>query len=355
MFTRLAAYVQTLPRNGRPILLTTLYGLCAGLAAVIFEVGINQVYAQTYLRFAKWSHAGFMAGSFVMIVVTSLIAGFLLSRFCPEAAGSGIPQLKLAFWKDFGYVPAKVVWVKFVAGILTVGGGASLGREGPTVQLAGGAASQLAGRLGIAKNGRRLAAACGAAAGLAAAFNAPLASITFVLEEIIEDLNSRMLGSILYAAVLGALVVHAFLGSQPAFSLRQIDVPTWRGYLLSPLAATLASVAGVVFQVGALGIRRGFKHRRVVAKSARVDAPGHRRDRDVGHRRGGVPAHGATSAFSASATTTSRWDSTTNWRGNWRRSCWRASSSPRRSATARAAAGASSRRTYFSARWWAWR
>ncbi len=261
MFSRLAAYLQTLPRNGRPILLTTLYGLCAGLAAVVFEVGINQVYAQTYLRFAKWSPAGFMAGSFVMIVVTSLVAGWLLSRFCPEAAGSGIPQLKLAFWKDFGYVPAKVVWVKFVAGILTVGGGASLGREGPTVQLAGGAASQLAGRLGIAKNGRRLAAACGAAAGLAAAFNAPLASITFVLEEIIEDLNSRLLGSILYAAVLGALVVHAFLGSQPAFSLRQIDVPTWRGYLLSPLAATLAAVAGVVFQVGALGVRRGFKHR----------------------------------------------------------------------------------------------
>ena len=177
MFTRLAAYLQTLPRNGRPILLTTLYGLCAGLAAVVFEIGINQVYAQTYLRFARWPFAGFMAGSFVMIVLTSLIAGFLLSRFCPEAAGSGIPQLKLAFWKDFGYVPIKVVWVKFVAGILTVGGGASLGREGPTVQLAGGASLPARGR---ASASPRTAAAspprAGAAAGLAAAFNAPLAS-----------------------------------------------------------------------------------------------------------------------------------------------------------------------------------
>ena len=261
MFARLAAYLQTLPRNGRPILLTTVYGLGAGAAAVVFEVGINAVYAQTFLRFAKWSFAGFAAGTFAVVVVTSLVAGFLLSRFCPEAAGSGIPQLKLAFWKDFGYVPAKVVWVKFVAGILTVGGGASLGREGPTVQLAGGVASQLAGRLGIAKNGRRLASVAGAAAGLAAAFNAPLASITFVLEEIIEDLNSRMLGSILYAAVLGALVVHACLGSQPAFSLREINVPTWRGYLLSPLAAALASLAGVAFQAGSLGLRRGFKQR----------------------------------------------------------------------------------------------
>lgn len=194
-----------------------------------------------------------------MIVATSLAAGWLLARFCPEAAGSGIPQFKLAFWKDFGYAPARVVWVKFVAGILTVGGGASLGREGPTVQLAGGAASHLAGCLGVAKNGRRLAAAAGAAAGLAAAFNAPLASITFVLEEIVEDLNSRMLGGILYASVVGALVVEVSLGGRPAFDLPQIGVPTWKGYLLAPAAAALAALVGVAFQSGALGLRGVFR------------------------------------------------------------------------------------------------
>ena len=257
----LAATLQKLPRNSRPILLTTLYGLCAGLAAVVFEVGINVIFNATFVRFATLGTGVFLAGSFGMVVVTSLIAGFLLSRFCPEAAGSGIPQLKVAFWKDFGYVPVKVVWVKFVAGILTVGGGASLGREGPTVQLAGGLSSQLAGRLGVAKNGRRLAAAAGAAAGLAAAFNAPLASITFVLEEIIEDLNSRLLGSILYAAVLGALVVEALLGARPAFDVRSINIPTWHGYLLAPVAAACAALVGVVFQAGSLGLRTGFRQR----------------------------------------------------------------------------------------------
>ena len=257
----LAATLQKLPRNARPVLLTTLYGLCAGLAAVIFEIGIDRLYKATILRFSTLGTGTFLTATFALIVVTSLVAGFLLSRFCPEAAGSGIPQLKLAFWKDFGYVPARVVWVKFVAGILTVGGGASLGREGPTVQLAGGVASQLAGRLGVAKNGRRLAAAAGAAAGLAAAFNAPLASITFVLEEIIEDLNSRLLGSILYAAVLGALVVQAILGPRPAFDLHSINVPTVRGYLLAPLAAMFAAFIGVVFQAGSLGLRTAFRAR----------------------------------------------------------------------------------------------
>ena len=265
---RLSEVLPKIPVTARPILLTTAYGLCGGAAAVIFEVAINLIYNGTFLRFAglvkaeKLSHAGFLGLTFVVLVVTSLIAGYLLSAFCPEAAGSGIPQLKLAFWKDFGYVPIRVAWVKFIAGALTVGGGASLGREGPTVQLAGGLSSQLAGRLGVAKNGRRLAAAAGAAAGLAAAFNAPLASITFVLEEIVEDLNSRMLGSILYAAVLGALVVQAFLSNRPAFDLPQIaEVPTWRGYLLAPVGAVVASLVGVVFQQMALGLRGGFRRR----------------------------------------------------------------------------------------------
>ena len=129
------------------------------------------------------------------------------------------------------------------------------------MQLAGGASSQLAGALGVAKNGRRLAAAAGAAAGLAAAFNAPLASITFVLEEIVEDLNSRLLGSILYASVLGALTVEFFLGNRPAFDIQPINVPTWRGYFLSPLAAALAALVGVVFQKGTLGLRASFRSR----------------------------------------------------------------------------------------------
>ena len=261
MFRFLTSAFEKVPRNARPIFLTTLYGVCGGVAAVAFEVGIARLYEGTYLALSKQSAAVFLSATFVLIVATSLLAGFLLARFCPEAAGSGIPQLKLAFWKDFGYVPARVVWVKFVAGVLTVGGGASLGREGPTVQLAGGAASQLAGALGIAKNGRRLAAAAGAAAGLAAAFNAPLASITFVLEEIVEDLNSRLLGSILYAAVLGAMTVALLLDSRPAFDLPQIGVPTWRGYLLTPLAAALAALVGVVFQKWALGLRDLFRRR----------------------------------------------------------------------------------------------
>jgi CIC family chloride channel protein len=182
-----------------------------------------------------------------------------MQTFGRDAAGSGIPQLKLAFWKDFGFVPWRVAWVKFLAGILSVGGGSSLGREGPSVQIGATLAANLAGLTGEAKQSRRAASAAGAAAGLAAAFNAPLAAITFVLEEIIGDLNSRLLGPMLLASVLGALVVHGIIGKQPSFTLAAVEAPTWLGYLMTPVVAALASVIGVYFQRLSLGLRLRVK------------------------------------------------------------------------------------------------
>lgn len=247
--------VQKLPRQTRSILATCIYGLAAGLAAVAFHLCIEAVYHATYEKFAQWSLREFMLWSFVTIMSTSVFAGWLLTGFCKDAAGSGIPQLKVAFWKDFGYVPWKVVWVKFVAGFVSIGGGSSLGREGPSVQLAAGIASNAAEVLGEPKQNRRNASAAGAAAGLAAAFNTPLAAITFVLEEIIGDLNSRFLGSVLLASVIGAFVVHGIVGEQPAFKLLDVQKPNWVVYLLTPVVAAVCGFVGVIFQKWTMNVR----------------------------------------------------------------------------------------------------
>src|SRR5664280_978306 len=233
----LVRHLQRLPKQSRVVLQTCLYGLGAGASAVFFQLGINWVYRLGLGKLSQQSTSTFLIGSLAVIVVSSLLMGWLLNSFCREAAGSGIPQLKLAFWKDFGTVPWRVAWVKFVAGIVSIGGGQSLGREGPSVQLAGAVSSNLAGLAGEAKQNRRLAAAAGAAAGLAAAFNTPLAATTFVLEEIIGDLNSRLLGGVLLASVLGALVVHGVIGAQPSFTLTGAAAPSWVGYLLTPVVA----------------------------------------------------------------------------------------------------------------------
>ena len=113
-------------------------------------------------------------------------------------------------------------------------------------ELASGVASNLAGILGEPKQNRRHAAASGAAAGLAAAFNTPLAAITFVLEEIVQDLNSRFLGSVLLASVIGAFAVHFLAEKNPALEIFAVGAPDWTIYLLTPLVATTASL--VVFE-----------------------------------------------------------------------------------------------------------
>jgi CIC family chloride channel protein len=255
-----AGYLQGLPKQTRMLLHSCAYGIGAGLAAVAFQLGITLLYKRGLLALAHQSKLTFVLGSLAIMLISSLIVGLLLNLFCPVAAGSGIPQLKLAFWKDFGSVPFRVAWVKFVAGVISIGGGTSLGREGPSVQLGGAIASNLAGLAGEAKQNRRAAAAAGAAAGLAAAFNAPLAATTFVLEEIIGDLNSRLLGSVLLASVLGALAVHGIIGAQPAFTLKDVNAPTWIGYALTPPVAALASLVGVYFQRFSLGLRQWSKN-----------------------------------------------------------------------------------------------
>jgi CIC family chloride channel protein len=118
----------------------------------------------------------------------------------------------------------------------------------------------LAGVAGEPKQKRRLAAATGAAAGLAAAFNTPLAGVTFVLEELIGDLNSRLLGSVIIGAMLGALVAHGIIGPQPSFSLAAIGEPAWYSYLLAPVVAAAGTLVGVGFQKAALAVRARQKH-----------------------------------------------------------------------------------------------
>ncbi len=254
-----ARLLRKLPKQAQTITVTTCYALAAGLGAVAFQYGITLGYRSGIVRLAHRTFPEFLLGSFGVMVGSSLMVGWLLNSFCPDAAGSGIPQLKIAFWKDFGFVSWRTVWVKFVAGILSIAGGSSLGREGPSVHLAGGLGSVLAGAFGEPKQNRRRAAAAGAAAGLAAAFNTPIAAITFVLEEIIEDLNSRFLGSVLLASVLGALVVHGLVGPQPAFALGGVRSPTWLGYLLLPAVSAIASCAGIAFQRGTLWLRAKSK------------------------------------------------------------------------------------------------
>jgi len=202
----------------------------------------------------------FAVFSLATILVTTIAASLILIFVSRAAAGSGIPQVKVAYWRDFGVMPAKVIVAKFFAGVLSIGGGCSFGREGPTVHIAGALASNLAGWFGVAKEGRRPAILCGAAAGLAGAFNTPLSAIAFVLEQIREDLNDRsFLAQVLIASATATFVCQAFLGENPAFVIPPLSPMSSIPYLLVIPTAGLAALAGVGFQKGTLAWRAEIK------------------------------------------------------------------------------------------------
>ncbi|MGB9906487.1 MAG: chloride channel protein [Candidatus Saccharicenans sp.] len=239
--------------------ITVVLSLGSGLLAVSFMLLVNLIYDQTILSFSLRSRSFFLGASLAVVMSTSLVAGLLLRFISPEAAGSGIPQVKASYWKAMGQIDLKAGLVKYVAGAISIGGGTSLGREGPSVFLGSALASNLSGWFGFGRRQRRGPVAVGASSALAAAFNAPLASITFIIEEIVGDLHSRHLGSVILASVTGAFVVHAIIGRQPAFKMASVADLSWNHYLVIPVASLLASLAGIVFVKLTLALRDRFR------------------------------------------------------------------------------------------------
>lgn len=244
---------------GARLLKICALGAMAGLVIVAFHDVVVWIEAHTVHAAASLPHWQFAAMTFLFVVGGSLLATAVIRLISPEAAGGGVMPVKLAFWKDFGHIQTRTAVAKFFGSALTLGLGVSMGPEGPAIQIGAGTMSGASGLLRVAKQEHREFCAGGAAAGLAAVFNAPLGAITFVLEEVIGDLHSRYLGTVVLGAVMGALVAHALIGPQPAFQASMLTSPSWIGYMLSPVVAVLAAAAGGLFQHGAMRLRGASK------------------------------------------------------------------------------------------------
>jgi len=232
-----------------------ILALAAGGAVMLFHALTFWIQDHTLGLLAPVRSWQFMLGSLASVLGGSLLASWLIARFAPSASGGGVLPVKLAFWRDHGVMRKREASIKLLASALTLGSGVSMGPEGPSVQIGASTMSSAAGAFGVSREARRAWCAAGAAAGLAAVFNAPLAAITFVLEEIIGDLNSRLLGRVVVAAVIGALVGHAVLGPQPAFQSSPLAGISWRAWMLVPFVAAAGAFGGASFQRLALMLR----------------------------------------------------------------------------------------------------
>ena len=216
-------------------ILAIAIGIFAGLAVVAFRFAIDVVDARVLGAAAGrpwWRTLAAPAG-------VGLILAVLVVRFFSGARGSGVNQTKAALYIYDGYISFRTVVGKFITAALAVGSGQSLGPEDPSLQVGAGLASLLGRRLKLSRSRQRLLAPLGAAAGLAAAFNAPIAAVLFVIEEVIGRWSSGVIGAVVLAAVSSTVVARAFFGDHPLF-----QAPPFELRHVSELAAY--AVLGVI-------------------------------------------------------------------------------------------------------------
>ncbi len=223
-----------LQREDRVLLvLTLIIGAVVGLVVVAFILLTENLGSKLYpANGAAWRR-GFIP------LAGSLITGFFLARYFPNARGSGIPQTKTALFLRDGYISLRTVLGKFSMCTITLASGIALGREGPSVHLSAGIASVLGRKLGLSPRSVRALLPIGAAAALAAAFNTPIAAVLFSLEEVMGDMHAPVLGSIVLSSATSWMVLHLLLGDEPLF-----HVPAYQ--LVHPVEFVFYAVLGVV-------------------------------------------------------------------------------------------------------------
>ncbi len=236
-------------------ILTLLIGGICGIAAVSFHLLLD--YFQDHMIYAAAaSHHWWRLPSVVLIPsIGGLIAGAGLYFLAPEARGSGIPQVKAAFYLNRGRIAARVFPAKMLLSSFNIGTGASLGREGPTVQICAGAASMLGRMFAISKRRLQSLIPVGAAAGLAAAFNTPIAAVTFTLEEILGNTASKPLGSIVIAAVIAAVIERSILGEHPLFAVPEYGLHSAFELIFYAILGVIAGLTAAAFNESLLRLR----------------------------------------------------------------------------------------------------
>jgi CIC family chloride channel protein len=234
------------------LVLSLLIGALAGLTVVAFIILTERLGMRLYpVGSPAWRRIATPVGG-------SLVMGYLLYRYFPDARGSGVPQTKAALYARDGNISLRTVLGKFVCTAATLASGIPLGREGPSVQVGAGIASVLGRWLGLRPEKVKALIPVGAAAAIAAAFNTPMAAVLFALEEVVGDLHAPVLGSVVLASATSWAVLRLLLGNNPLFHVPQYE-------LVHPLEFGIYAVLGVAggflsvaFTKLLLGMRKRF-------------------------------------------------------------------------------------------------
>ena len=234
------------------LLLTLLIGAVVGLVVVAFIVLTGNLGARMY------PPGGSPWRRLLVPAAGSLVTGYLLSRYFPNARGSGIPQTKAALFAREGHIKLRTVLGKFFCCSASLASGIALGREGPSVQVGAGIASVLARRIGLGPEKVKALIPVGASAAVAAAFNTPIAGVLFALEEIMGDMNAPVLGSVVLSSATAWIVLHLLLGDEPLFHVPAYQLVHGVEFALYAVLGVLGGLVSVAFVKLLLGLRAWF-------------------------------------------------------------------------------------------------
>ena len=232
------------------LLLSIFIGIISGLLVVSFRMAIDWLQV---LLLGSAPNPG-QPRLFIIPAVAGLVIAVLTRYVFPQVRGSGVNQTKAALYINNGYISFRTVIGKFMLSALAIGAGHSLGPEDPSLQIGAGVASLISRRMGLSRERLRLFAPIGAAAGLAAAFNAPISAILFVIEEVIGQWNAAVLGSIVLSAVSSVVVARSFWGPQPMFRIPAVTFDS-RELFAYTVLGVFGGIASLLF-AKALGYLR---------------------------------------------------------------------------------------------------
>ncbi len=236
-------------------------GLVAGLLASAFRIALQR---SELARIAWLERLPALPGFFVAVGLGVLGGGigvWLVRRMAPETSGSGIPHLKSVVLGEEQLHWRRVLPVKFAAGLSAIGGGMALGREGPTIQMGGATGLMVSSwfRVKPGEGERKALISAGAGAGLAAAFNAPLAGMIFVLEELQLGLTPVIFVAAFLASVTADVVCRVLTGETPVFALHDVHAPSLAALPVALILGGLAGLGGVVFNRALIGSLDAFR------------------------------------------------------------------------------------------------
>lgn len=237
------------------LVIAVFIGIFSGLAVVCFRLAID--WTRMYLLGSEITASPLK----LLLVPTTagLLTAVLVLHFFPLARGSGVNQTKAALYIYNGYIPFRTAVGKFITAALAIGSGQSLGPEDPSLQIGAGLASALGRKMRLSRDRMRLIAPVGAAAGLAAAFNAPISAVLFVIEEVIGRWSTGVLGSVVLSAVSSVVVMRLFLGSEPLFRIPPVNMVRPVELLAYALLGLAGGFASVVFGRGIAILRPRLK------------------------------------------------------------------------------------------------